>query len=249
MLIASYCLYQPVNAHIRVPTKLYQPKIFYLGRQNYFEIGSHPSEWDDPKSQYIYAEVKDIYANITHANLNYTINNAKTWHKPINMRLINGIPTNGTWMAKILPTKTKSNYTVNYDASFRDYLNYSVSQYGPYFDNTAYTGNDENITKGKGYEVTTHGEHTKSRPTSMQFTFVVNNIGNTTANMLIKLSGWAPFLRPGDQPNFQIKAGNSTDNILASVGYGGRVYATNTYFATLNPSARGYRISYRSLLS
>jgi hypothetical protein len=263
-VLAACFLYQPVNGHIHIQTVQYKPDIIYLGRDSHFELGSHPSKWDDPASQYIYAEVKDKYANITHADLNYTINiyhkpikmtliygkdkyanithadlnyTINIYHKPIKMTLFYGIPTNGTWIAKVPPSKVYIRpYSVHYVAFFKDYLNYSAMEDGPYYDNMTYTGNDENISGGKGYEVSNQSEHIPSP--RLHFTFVVNDIGNRTANMLIRLAGSAPYHREHFM-NFQITAGNSTDNIQVPVAYDGRLHVTNAYSPTLASSAEG----------
>jgi hypothetical protein len=136
----------PVNADISILQ--YHPDIIYLGRQpTYIERDSLPS---NPKEQvqYIYALVHDAYGKIVNATLSYTIDHK---NETDTMTLINGIPSNGTWMGVIpKPRNVSASYTVAYTAYFRDDLNYFVRKYGPY-----YAGNDYNLNnEGKGYNVT-----------------------------------------------------------------------------------------------
>jgi hypothetical protein len=143
--------------HLSVPTFPYHPDIIYLGRQNDLESRGLPFTSKDP--QYIYAEVRDIYNQNLHGKLSYTAfnntNNKKILSGTINMTLFNGIPTNGTWRGEIprLP-KVNNPYTVLYNATFKDDLNYSFTMPGPYYNHNDYTGNDYNFVNGQGYNVT-----------------------------------------------------------------------------------------------
>ena len=141
-----FFLYQPVNADIRIHSQPYQLQMLYLGRQNYLEGIGIPSKPEDPESRFIYALVYDQYGKIVHGNLNYTIDGWKHW-RTTPMRLIYGIQANGTWRGEI-PTYVMP-YTVLYNASFKDDLNYSVTKSGPY-----YPGNENIIRNGQGYNVT-----------------------------------------------------------------------------------------------
>lgn len=152
VIMASF-LYQPVNAHIHVHTSLYQPDIYYLGRRIHLELGAFPSKSTDLTSQHIYALVHDRYGNITYGNLSYRIDNNKNYSKPILMKLINGVPSNGTWAGEIPRLKVNMPYTVQYRVFFKDNLDYNVTKSGPYYNHADYTGHDENIAEGKGYEV------------------------------------------------------------------------------------------------
>jgi hypothetical protein len=117
------------------------------------ELGAFPSKSTDPTSQHIYALVHDKYGNITYGNLSYRIDNNKNYSKPIIMKLINGVPSNGTWAGEIPRLKVNMPYTVHYRIFFKDNLDYNVTKSGPYYNHADYTGHDENIAEGKGYEV------------------------------------------------------------------------------------------------
>ncbi|MGA9149034.1 MAG: hypothetical protein WBZ36_00545 [Candidatus Nitrosopolaris sp.] len=70
------------------------------------------------------------------------------------MTLINGAPTNGTWMGDISKPKVNMSCIVLYNATFKDDLNYFVMRDGPYYNHNDYTGNDYNFVSGHGYNVT-----------------------------------------------------------------------------------------------
>jgi hypothetical protein len=152
ILAGCYFLNQPVNADIHIPTRPYHPDIIYLGRSSAYELGDHPSKADDPASRYIYALVLDLFGKIVKGILSFTIDN-KTFHT-ISMKLISGIPENGTWRAGIPNLKLNIPYNVLYNVSFKDDLNYSITKSGPYYNHLDYFGNDENIATGRGYNVT-----------------------------------------------------------------------------------------------
>ena len=194
VLVGSSFLYQPLHARLHIHTVPYQPDIIYLGRQNHFEIGSYPSEGKNPASQDIFAEVNDMYANITGAYLKYHINNNKT-QLPINMTLIYGNPTNGTWKAEIpFQSKVKMPYTVNYISFFKDHLNYSNNKPGPYYNPMDYNGKDEQIKAEQGYKVLAHyflREPQESNLNTISITTHVSHVdvGNGTVNIQIRLNG------------------------------------------------------------
>lgn len=160
MLVALYsgiCFAtMPVNAQINIQSSTYKPDIIYLGRQSHLEYGGFPSDLYDPETQYIYALVHDAYGQKVNGSLTYTIfYNNTIYHHTIYMKLINGIPTNGTWMIEIpKPQKVNKPYTVHYYVTFKDDLNYSVTKAGPYYNYNDYTDNYYNFMGRNGYYVT-----------------------------------------------------------------------------------------------
>jgi hypothetical protein len=147
VLYSGICCFAitPANADMFSP---YTPDIIYLGRHNNLEHDRLPSDPEDPDSQCIYASVRDIYNQNLHGKLSYTaFNNINTKIGTVNMKLINGNLTNGTWMGEIPKQNLNVPYTVHYNAYFKDDLNHSVTESGP-------TGNDYNFAIGQGYNVT-----------------------------------------------------------------------------------------------
>jgi hypothetical protein len=70
----------------------------------------------------IAARVIDRYGQIQNATLLYSIDNGTTY-KNITMKLINGSPSNGTYLG-VVPSIAKVNHTVLYQLLFRDNLGY-----------------------------------------------------------------------------------------------------------------------------
>ncbi len=147
ILVSSCLLYQPVNAHVHIFYRPYHPEILYLGRHIYLEGIGLPSKPEDRASKYIYALVRDNYGKIVDGRLTFTVNGVDS---NTTMTLIYPPAANGTWMGEIPSYSTGMPYTVNYRASFKDDLGYSVSESGPY------SASDENFTgrQGQGYLVT-----------------------------------------------------------------------------------------------
>lgn len=120
----------PLYAEVYVPYHPYQPQILYLGRHNYLEELKLPSKPEDAQSKYIYAIVHDMYGKIKNGTLSYTIDNIK--EPPIAMKLVTGIPADGTWWGIIPLKKPNVPYKVLYNVSFADDLGYSTNKSGPY---------------------------------------------------------------------------------------------------------------------
>jgi hypothetical protein len=84
--------------------------------------------WQDPMhpnpNEYVevYANFFDKYSNINNATLIYSINGGQWASKQ--MKLINGIPSNGTYQGDIPPAQNES-VTVNYRVEAKDELNYT----------------------------------------------------------------------------------------------------------------------------
>jgi hypothetical protein len=98
----------------------YSPELIYCSQD--------PTHPDPHQPVEIYANFFDKYSNIHNATLFYSINEDQQRGSE-QMRLVNGIPSNGTYLGTIPPQNETA--TVNYHIEAKDELNYTfISEFG-----------------------------------------------------------------------------------------------------------------------
>lgn len=180
MILTFFLFCQISNSFSEDITMEYSPKII-----EHKQIPLYPNS-NSPV--HIYTKIFDQYGRNANATLNYTIDNGTSWIKQ-KMDLINGIPTNGTYVG-IIPIQ-KENTTVMYGIFFTDDLGYYLEYSGRYI-----------VKDLRILEVGLLNEPKPDQPVSIYTNIQDNN--NNINNVTLYYSNYTEF-NGYINPNFPIK--------------------------------------------